>query len=77
MKTVQFGRIKNGQLNYQTDSQEKNTTTAMFIDARELDQGQHIEADICIIGAGAAGITVWYNWPVWTAKNQRQLENKG
>jgi len=30
----------------------------MFIDARELDQGQHIEADICIIGAGAAGITI-------------------
>ncbi|MFW2439471.1 MAG: GMC oxidoreductase [Arenicellales bacterium] len=30
----------------------------MFIDARELDQGQHIEADVCIIGAGAAGITI-------------------
>ncbi len=30
----------------------------MYIDARELDQGQHIEADICIIGAGAAGITI-------------------
>lgn len=28
----------------------------MFIDSRELDQGQHIEADVCIIGAGAAGI---------------------
>jgi len=29
----------------------------MFIDARQLDPGHKIEADICIIGAGAAGIT--------------------
>jgi choline dehydrogenase-like flavoprotein len=30
----------------------------MFIDARQLEQGRAIDADICIIGAGAAGITM-------------------
>jgi choline dehydrogenase-like flavoprotein len=30
----------------------------MFIDSRSLDSGHHIETDICIIGAGAAGITI-------------------
>lgn len=30
----------------------------MFLDARHLDSGHTIEADICIIGAGAAGITI-------------------
>ena len=30
----------------------------MFIDARNLQNGHRIEADICIIGAGAAGITI-------------------
>jgi choline dehydrogenase-like flavoprotein len=30
----------------------------MFIDARTLSDGEAIEADICIIGAGAAGITL-------------------
>ncbi len=30
----------------------------MFIDARTLPQGHHAEADLCIIGAGAAGITL-------------------
>ncbi len=30
----------------------------MFLDARQLEQGQVIDADICIIGAGAAGITI-------------------
>ncbi len=30
----------------------------MFLDARQLDSGHTIEADICIIGAGAAGITI-------------------
>lgn len=30
----------------------------MFLDARQLDSGHIIEADICIIGAGAAGITI-------------------
>jgi choline dehydrogenase-like flavoprotein len=29
----------------------------MFIDFRELDDGTAIEADVCIVGAGAAGIT--------------------
>src|SRR5689334_11863089 len=31
---------------------------AMFIDARQIPEGQVLEAEICIIGAGAAGITV-------------------
>lgn len=30
----------------------------MFIDARNLDDGARIDADLCIIGAGAAGITL-------------------
>lgn len=30
----------------------------MFVDARTLSDGEAIEADICIIGAGAAGITL-------------------
>jgi len=30
----------------------------MLIDARQLEQGDVIDADICIIGAGAAGITI-------------------
>jgi len=30
----------------------------MFIDSRELQQGQNINAEVCIIGAGAAGITI-------------------
>lgn len=30
----------------------------MFVDARELDDGQLIEADICIIGGGAVGIAM-------------------
>ncbi len=30
----------------------------MFIDARQLAQGHTFDADICIIGAGAAGITM-------------------
>ncbi len=29
-----------------------------FVDARRLDDGSRIEADICIVGAGAAGITL-------------------
>lgn len=30
----------------------------MFIDAREIPDGKSIEADLCVIGAGAAGITI-------------------
>lgn len=30
----------------------------MFLDARELDKGAVVKADLCIIGAGAAGITI-------------------
>ena len=30
----------------------------MFIDSRDLDPKQQIDTDICIIGAGAAGITI-------------------
>ncbi|MEO1468892.1 MAG: FAD-dependent oxidoreductase, partial [Pseudomonadota bacterium] len=30
----------------------------MFVDARSLSDGQRIEADVCIIGGGAAGITI-------------------
>jgi flavin-dependent dehydrogenase len=30
----------------------------MFIDARSLPNRMRIDADVCVIGAGAAGITV-------------------
>ncbi len=30
----------------------------MFIDARTVETGSHLETDLCIIGAGAAGITI-------------------
>ena len=30
----------------------------MFFDARKLEQGHRIQADICIVGAGAAGISI-------------------
>ena len=30
----------------------------MLIDARELDDGRRVDADVCIVGAGAAGITL-------------------
>ena len=34
----------------------------MHIDARELDANTTIEGDICIIGAGAAGISIALDW---------------
>jgi choline dehydrogenase-like flavoprotein len=34
----------------------------MHIDARQLDNGSVIEGDICIIGAGAAGISIALEW---------------
>ena len=30
----------------------------MIIDAADLDEGTTLDADLCIIGAGAAGITI-------------------
>lgn len=30
----------------------------MFIDAHQIPEGQSLEAEICIIGGGAAGITI-------------------
>jgi choline dehydrogenase-like flavoprotein len=30
----------------------------MIVDARELDRGTVIEGDVCVVGAGAAGITI-------------------
>ncbi|MGW8227268.1 MAG: GMC oxidoreductase [Gammaproteobacteria bacterium] len=34
----------------------------MFIDSRELEQGRTIDTDICVIGAGAVGITLAREW---------------
>ena len=34
----------------------------MYIDARTLDNGTLIEGDICIVGAGAAGISMALEW---------------
>ena len=34
----------------------------MHIDARELENGSLIEGDICIVGAGAAGISMALDW---------------
>ena len=52
-----------------TGSERQGSTTAkrdlpanasVFHDARQLDDGAEIAADICIVGAGAAGITLAY-----------------
>jgi glycine/D-amino acid oxidase-like deaminating enzyme len=34
----------------------------MYIDARNLDNNSLIEGDICIVGAGAAGISIALDW---------------
>ena len=34
----------------------------MHIDARQLDNGSLIEGDICIVGTGAAGISIALDW---------------
>jgi len=34
----------------------------MHVDARKLENGSLIEGDICIIGAGAAGISMALEW---------------
>ena len=34
----------------------------MHIDARELENNSIIEGDICIVGAGAAGISMALDW---------------
>src|SRR5688572_16779847 len=34
----------------------------MYTDARKLENGSLIEGDICVVGAGAAGITLAMEW---------------
>lgn len=34
----------------------------MHVDARNIDNGSLIEGDVCIIGAGAAGISMALEW---------------
>jgi choline dehydrogenase-like flavoprotein len=34
----------------------------MFVDTRELEDGSLVEGDICIVGAGAAGISIALEW---------------
>src|SRR5205809_903909 len=34
----------------------------MHVDARTLDDGSTIDGDLCIVGAGAAGITIALDW---------------
>ena len=34
----------------------------MHVDARELENNSIIEGDICIVGAGAAGISIALDW---------------
>jgi thioredoxin reductase len=46
----------------------------MHIDARTLDDGSLIEGDICIIGAGAAGISMGFDW---IGSNQRVILLEG
>ena len=38
------------------------TKHSMHIDARQIDNQSVIEGDICIIGAGAAGISIALEW---------------
>ena len=48
----------------------------MFIDSRDLDPNQQIDTDICIIGAGAAGITIAREF-IGTATRVTLLESGG
>lgn len=48
----------------------------MFINARELNNGQHIESDVCIIGAVAANITIAREY-IGTSANVVLLESGG
>src|SRR5690348_7844417 len=40
----------------------------MHVDARELENGSVIEGDLCIVGAGAAGISMALEWIDSTTK---------
>ncbi len=48
----------------------------MFIDSRELEKNQLLQADLCIIGAGAAGITIAREF-IGTSKKVILLESGG
>src|SRR2546421_11277889 len=48
----------------------------MHIDARELDNDTLIEGDLCIIGAGAAGISIALEW-LGSSKKVILLESGG
>ena len=48
----------------------------MFIDSRELTEGSLLEADVCIIGGGAAGISLAREF-IGTNRNVILLESGG
>ena len=48
----------------------------MYIDARTLPDGRQIEGDICIVGAGAAGISMALEW-IGSGKSVVLLEGGG
>ena len=48
----------------------------MHIDARTLPNGSVLEADLCIVGAGAAGISMALEW-VGSARTVLLLEGGG
>jgi choline dehydrogenase-like flavoprotein len=48
----------------------------VHVDARQLDNGSLIEGDLCIIGAGAAGITIALEW-IGNGKKVLLLEGGG
>ena len=40
------------------DEPERHDGDLMFLDARSIDDGAELEADVCVVGGGAAGITI-------------------
>jgi glycine/D-amino acid oxidase-like deaminating enzyme len=55
---------------------EKNKTNSMHTDARQLPDGSIIEGELCIIGAGSAGISIALEW-LGTNHNVILLEGGG
>lgn len=43
-------------------------STEMFVDARTVPDGSLIEADVCLVGAGAAGITIALELRAWSLR---------
>ena len=45
----------------------------MYVDSRELENNTLIEGDVCIVGAGTAGISIALDWIKTGKKVNKQL----